>query len=63
MHVTTWIGGAFVFGATLGRVPSSLPMPPPREIWEAEHAGSRPSRACWVCVGVQWEGFYTSESV
>ena len=63
IQLTTWINGAFVFWALHGRVLWCLPVPSLRENWEEEHAGSRPSRACWVCVGVQWEGFHTSESL
>ena len=59
IQLTTWINGAFVFWALLGRVLWCLPVPSLRENWEEEHAGSRPSRARWGCMWVECEGFHT----
>ena len=63
IHLTTWINGALMFWALLGRVPWCLPVPLASGIWEVEHAGSRLSRARCECMWVEWEGLHPSESV
>ena len=62
IHLTTWINGALMFWALLGRVPWCLPVPPPREKWELVHARSRPSCALYECGWVALEALNLSES-